>query len=234
MRKLALSLIMGLLLSCWAGSQTAQAQFSGFYIEPKFMYSYQHLSSPTLSFGSLGLTNGGSKGDSTWGGALAFGYNFHHFYNAPLRLEIEYAMRSRSDLDWSGRAGATYYRNTGKIDVDTLFLNVYWDIATNSAFTPYIGAGLGFAFVDSTYKFQMPDVNVNVSDDRTNFAWNVGAGLGYGFDEHWTASLGYRFSSFGEAKAERFSYTPPGVSEHLKGKGDLYGHEISLGLRYSF
>lgn len=229
MKKLTFSLLAGLMIFAWVGSRSAQAQMSGFYIEPKLMYSYQHLGNPTMSFGSLGYMDGGSKGQSTWGGALSFGFNFQHFYDLPLRMELEYAMRSGSSINWAGWAAGARYRNVAEIDVDTLFFNVFWDIPTNSAFTPYLGAGLGLAFVDSTYRLQSSGGDMRFSDDQTNFAWNIGAGVGYAFDDHWTASLGYRFSGFGESKAE----ISVGADNYV-GKGDLYGHEVNMGLRYSF
>ena len=63
----------------------------------------------------------------------------------------------------------------------------------NSAFTPYLSAGLGFA------KVEVNDLNVpgsglpNSNDDDTVFAYQVGVGVGYAVNEKVTIDAKYRY-----------------------------------------
>ena len=63
--------------------------------------------------------------------------------------------------------------------------------------------------------------------DTTNFAWNLGAGVGYSLTDHIIVDLGYRYTSFGDAK----KYTSGTLNFQAK---DLDSHEALLGLRYQF
>lgn len=72
----------------------------------------------------------------------------------------------------------------------TLFANLFWDFHNDSAFTPYIGAGLGLAFNYTGYDFTTNNGDKFSVDDRfTNFAWNVGVGASYSFNENLALTL---------------------------------------------
>ena len=62
----------------------------------------------------------------------------------PLRAEIEFAMRGNSEKTWSD-GGVNVRDVKGTWNNSTLFANLFWDFHNDSAFTPYIGAGLGLA-----------------------------------------------------------------------------------------
>ena len=64
----------------------------------------------------------------------------------------------------------------GDVSNFSLFGNVYYDINTGSAFKPYIGAGLGYQWVDVDY--QPSGVAIGDDDDAV-FAYQVMAGASY-------------------------------------------------------
>ena len=147
------------------------AEQIGVYVAPKFVYGYTMMDFKAKDYNStsgetrsIGL---GDKHDSAWGGALAIGYDFDKRFDIPIRAELEYSLFSRveadksrhnpEDADW--REGFTQ-----KFDIQTLFLNAYWDINTGTAFTPYVGAGLGMAFIDTKYNSWGEDVNDPAND----------------------------------------------------------------------
>jgi len=186
----------------------------GVYIAPKLSYGYL-----------LGYDFGGRSfdGDSVFGGALAVGYDFGKNkglgVDLPIRFELEFAMFSSANNKWDA-----WELETG---VSTLFINAYYDfnLGKSSAFTPYVGFGLGLAFVDVDLKLFSTKVG-NASG--TNFAWNIGAGVAYTFTDSVPLSidLGYRFAGLGNG---------PTYSGHGGGSGDsLYMHQVMLGLRYTF
>lgn len=66
----------------------------------------------------------------------------------------------------------------GRGDITTygLFANVYYDIQTGSAFRPYVGAGLGYQWVDVDYQ---PSGVVVGDDDDSGLAYQLMAGASF-------------------------------------------------------
>lgn len=158
---------------------------------------------------------------NTVGGGIFAGYDFFPMQNLPIRVEAEYAVRTALEQSDSGFNGATPWSEKYDVNLHTIMGNVYFDLHNSTAFTPYIGAGLGVAFVRGNYEAQVGGWTREASDYSTEFAWNVGAGCAYSFNEMVSADLAYRFLDVTRAE--------------LKGaKIDLSAHEISLGLRLNF
>lgn len=227
------------------------AEQIGVYVAPKFIYGYTMMDFKAKDYDSnTGVGNSfslGDKHDHAWGGALAIGYDFDKRFNIPIRAELEYSIFSQVEADKTRMAPhETDWREgfTQKFDIQTLFLNAYWDINTGRAFTPYVGAGIGMAFIDTKYSCWGEDINDPANDwvrsstgskSRTNFAWNVGAGLGYDFNEYVTLDLGYRFVSLGNVKTGRGQQVDsgtavPGMYDYGHSK-NLYMHQVMAGLR---
>lgn len=167
----------------------------GFYLEPKIAGSIMmgnYLNKTNLSQSSSFDLN------SSFGGGMALGYDFQSYFKVPMRMEAEYLIRT------------TTHFNKDSYDVSlvapqTLFVNLYYDFENESNFTPYIGGGIGAAFVGVD----------------SNFAWNVGAGLTYDISECVALNLGYRYNSYGQF-------------ENNNTTGILSAHEVLAGLRYKF
>ncbi|MDR2488230.1 MAG: outer membrane beta-barrel protein [Desulfovibrio sp.] len=226
---------------------------AGVYIEPKLAYSstqmdgmrgkmdIQDLGSG-LSASDEGSLGSGS-GDSV-GVAFALGYDFKPKYDVPVRTEIEYAGFSDATAKKSHDAGFSGVVATIKQihRIQTLFFNAYLDIETGTPVTPYIGAGIGVAFVNSRGKLagsiggREYDLLNTGSKSTTNAAWNIGGGLGFDLSDHVTLDLGYRFAGLGQAKTPTDYEIYPGIaaiSGSLKTK-NLYQHQVFAGLRFIF
>ena len=176
------------------------------YIAPKFIYSYQMLD-PNLSF-----TN--DESDSVFGGALAFGWNFNTAGDMPVRLEIEAAMRGQSSVT-NDSFGVHSNMDT---KVYSAFVNAFYDIYTDSALTPYIGGGLGMAYLDYNLYARNNTTTYRANNCNYNFAWNVGGGLAYQLNDTLAFDVNYRYASFGTADGEGLDV-------------DVAAHEVLLGLR---
>ena len=89
---------------------------------------------------------------------------------------------------------------------------------------PYIGAGAGLAFnyVEYTVHNNTTGAHGSASDNFTNFAWNVGAGVAYNFNENFAVDLGYRFMMMGYNEVDSSISNQP------------YNNEFMLGLRFTF
>ncbi len=214
----------------------AAAETSGVYAGLKFLDSIQSTGkfSKGGDFNSLGMSE---YSQNTVGGGIFVGYDFYPQNQVPVRTELEYVIRSNMSKTWDNNfnlEGKDVKASTkGEWNVQTLFLNAYWDFHNSTAFTPYIGAGAGLGFIKSKYKSELSDPDEGVSGSLTQydtvFAWNAGAGCSYAFTEHFSADLAYRFVGLG--------YTE--VSKKFDGEKNSvgvapYANEFSLGLRYSF
>ncbi len=106
---------------------------------------------------------------NTIGGGAFIGYDFYPVYQVPVRAEIEYAIRTNSMTSWDDKFG-TGADLQGEWGLQTLFLNAYWDFHNSTNFTPYIGAGVGMAFINSKYEVEMDGWSDSVQETNTVFA----------------------------------------------------------------
>lgn len=236
MKKLAIFALLTIL--ALPAHAFAESNKLGIYIAPKVIGSVvsteESLHSPDLS---LLLSD---YSDSLAGASLAVGYNFSPIFHLPFRAEAEYSLygdikeiTSLIDEDSSGDI-------MGKIDLSTLFLNVYLDFENSSPFTPYLGAGIGFAFVGMQGSISNildeEEVSNAISFGKntdTNFAWNVGLGLTYDFSNSFSLDLGYRYVHFGDIITGNASGTDVEENSILKSK-NIDAHQLTLGVRFTF
>lgn|SRR5574344_1993214 len=192
----------------------------GLYISPKIMLSVYNtgmVSREHLSGFGIGQTS-----KAAFGASVAAGYDFYPQQNLPLRAELELALRSNASDDWSGRSGKV----ESTWNSTTSFLNFYWDFHNETAFTPYVGAGLGMAFQYAGYDVKYADGSKMSMDDRyTTFAWNVGAGMSYAVNENLAVDLGYRFVSMGQHDINQ---------NGTKVETNPYMNEVNVGARFMF
>jgi len=194
--KKSIGLVIVMLTVMLAGGWgAATAADMGMYVTPKMMFD--------VSQGNYLSHNGSNsntyKYTNNMGGALAVGYDFSTVFDVPVRTELEYGIRSNANFNYD-------HKNVRAMHPQSLFGNVYYDFKNSTAFTPYVGGGLGMAFI---------------GDNSTNFAWNVGGGVAYEFAQDWKLDVGYRYVDLG-----RFD------SKHCNAK--YTAHEFMTGLRYTF
>ncbi len=164
-----------------------------------------------------------------------------------VRGELEVAIRSASEDDYeifngllAGTIPAELETSTS-VQHNSYMANVYYDFAiSDSNWTPYIGAGIGFGTYKQKAKVdididdavlagllgdpltaaiakKIPVGEQTVADDTlTEFEWQVGLGATYSFNEDWALDIGYRFNS--STVEEEF----------------VYAHEVKIGARYLF
>lgn len=216
MKRFLLALVMVCALALPSVSNAA----SGMYLAPKFLMTVQNTGIVDRSnrAGGFGMD---PYSQFTLGGALAAGYDFWPQNMFPLRVELELALRGNSETEWDGwRGHADMTFNS-----TTLLANVYYDFHNSTAFTPYIGAGLGLAFNYLGVDFDGKDGDYSMDDRQTNFAWQVGAGVAYSFTENVAVDVAYRYLDLG--------YTEVSSAGREVGIRP-YNHEIMLGLRFGF
>lgn len=115
--------------------------------------------------------------------------------------------------------------------------NAYVDFGNFGGFTPYVGAGVGFAHVSVN---GMTDVNVPnngfayaADNSETNFAWAIHAGLSYDVTDRVAIDLGYRYLNIGDISSGQFNdfnlANPPSGGLEID---DVESHDLMLGIRF--
>ncbi len=107
-------------------------------------------------------------------------------------------------------------------------LNLLYDINTGTPFTPYIGAGIGWAFLDANDIKRGSGFAVDDTDNR--FAYQGIVGVAYSLTPQWKLSLDYRY--FATLDPEFTAKNAAGVSRNVE--SDYNSHAVMLGLRYHF
>ena len=144
------------------------------------------------------------------GGAI--GYDFGIW-----RVEGEVAYRI-NDVD-SFTALGIGLQGSGDIDTLSTMANVYFDFENQTAITPFIGAGMGFAQV-SANDWSVAGIRIGSEDDSV-FAYQFFIGLGISVTERLMLDLVYNY----------FATSDPefGITE-----AEYDSHNISFGARFNF
>lgn len=109
-----------------------------------------------------------------------------------------------------------------KLTTYTGFVNAFWDITNYNGFTPYLGAGVGFAH----HRLSNVVLPANsASGNRTDLAYNVTAGIAYDLTTNLKLDAAYRYVDLGAARSKG---TEPTTVD------DLRAHEFKVGLRYQW
>lgn len=133
-----------------AGMFSAQAladgNKTGFYVTGKAGTSVVSLSDQRFIDGEgvwADRYKGGDDHDTVFSGGIAAGYDFYPQFSIPVRTELEFYARGKADTkynlykdDWS------HDDLKSEVSVNTLMLNAYYDFRNDSAFTPWVSAGL--------------------------------------------------------------------------------------------
>ena len=154
-------------------------------------------------------------------GLLSAGYGFGN----GLRSEIELGGRTNGVDKLNGNAVT---QSDGRVNAYSAMLNLLYDINTGTAFTPYIGGGIGWAFLDVNDAKRINGFSVDDSDNR--FAYQGIVGVAYSLSPQWKLSLDYRY--FATLDPEFTAKNSAGTS--VKVDSDYNTHSVMLGLRYHF
>ena len=149
--------------------------------------------------------------DKVMGGSIAIGTAVKTD-NGAVRVELEYNQNENVESTLYGVAKA-------EVETQSVMLNGYYDIDTGTKLTPYVGGGLGYAKVKGI--MTIPAASYYESMDDNNFAWQLGAGVGYAVTENVTVDAGYRYADYGDFSKNDVTL-------------DTSAHELYVGARYTF
>lgn len=169
------------------------------------------------------------KNDTVAGLRLAYGVNIPLWSN-DMRVELEYGYNGKAKLDGRSYSPNVNYKSETKSQF--LMANVYYDFDLDSDWTPYVGAGIGYARVKANNNFYdyNSGSNSSLSKSSGNFAWNLTAGVSYDVTENLSIDASYRYMDYGKAKASDTGFRTQGYRAHSNSK--VRSNELNLGVRY--
>jgi opacity protein-like surface antigen len=133
----------------------------------------------------------GGADDNAFVGGGGIGYQFNDMFRTDLTV------------DWTG----DYEIAPGaEISTTTLLGNAYLDWANDTMFTPYVGAGLGYGWVDGS----------GTAADKDGLALGLAAGVAVDLNSNLAVDVGYRFRDI------------------MTSGADTQEHQATVGLRVKF
>lgn len=159
---------------------------------------------PNVAVDETEVTSFYLRGDLGWsflewsGGdddsAVSLGGGVGYQFNENMRADIT--------ADWAGDYNVA---PGADMSTTTVLGNLYFDWANESAFTPYVGAGLGYGWVDDA-----------PSGDDSGLAYGLTAGVSMGLTDTIDLDVGYRFRDI------------------MISGSDPQEHVVSAGVRFNF
>jgi opacity protein-like surface antigen len=143
-------------------------------------------------------------------------------------LEIATSENDADSISFSGNGAAAEVNVSGGVRTSAIFANVLADFKNDSAFTPFVGAGLGIGHVSQNL-FYGPGVTINESDDV--LAAQLIAGVSYAATEKVTLTADVRHREFFNVSSSRLA--PTGASTGSV-RGNLGNTSLNLGVRFAF
>jgi len=150
------------------------------------------------------------------------------------RADVVYTYRGGYDLSDTDQ-GTPLTAFGANVSSHSVMANVYWDIPL-PVVAPFIGGGVGWA------RNKMSDVNATTSGttvflpsgDRDNFAWQLMAGVAFGFAGPAKLELFYRYFDGGDIESGAGNVTQGGsvVGTYSGMKGNLRAHELVASIRF--
>ncbi|WP_114389752.1 outer membrane protein [Notoacmeibacter marinus] len=174
--------------------------------------------------------------DETYDVGVGIGANIGKYFRA--ELGVDYLFKSEFRGSTSGICGgavACTSDDKSEVSIITAMANAYVDLGTYHGITPYVGGGIGGAYVkwDKLINDDGTVVVEHEGNSEWRFAWQLMAGASYCLTENLEADIGYRYLDIEGGRM--FEYAASGGTGTGPGYDDGFQiHEVKAGLRYNF
>ncbi len=219
-------------VACYVPPPVVVEEFGGWYLRGYVGMSNQQAKLSHPAFNERPYTHVDDGFDS----APFFGAGVGYYFNEWLRFDVTGEYRGSANYHGYGTypGGSDEYRARKKEWVG--LLNGYVDLGTWNKLTPFVGAGVGFAYntISSFMDVNTPTGGVYSaqSASKMNFAWALHAGLAYKVTPNFTVELAYRYLNLGKAETGTgVSYNGTNANGRPFTFDNLVSHDIMLGLR---
>ncbi len=168
------------------------------------------------------------------GETSSFGLGAGFRLNDMFRVDGRLAYRPENDIGGTDAAGRA--TNTD-VEAVTAMVNAYADVTPfhdwvgSDRVTPYVGAGIGYARLDSGDR-SIAGAASERGETSDNFAFQLMTGVSVRVSDQLFVDIGYRFANLGQVK-QSGSFTN-GSTALATEFDDLLVHEANLGLRLQF
>jgi opacity protein-like surface antigen len=206
---------------------------SGWYLRGDL--GYRLYASPGLVYTETAtpLTGTSAGGAFSFGGG--FGYQFSENFRGDLTADYALPATFRGTLVGACTAGADCVHSMD-VSVGTVMANAYWDLATIGSMTPYVGAGVGVAYVttsgNSAVDLNGPTTVAVPGASQFNFAWALMGGATWEMSPDVLVDLTFRLASFGSARTGPVPAAAGGDDTSPITTGNIIAPEIRMGMRY--
>lgn len=159
--------------------------------------------------------------DEGWVGNVAIG----HAWGMNMRTELEgsYRHNDTGTIRGTGAAGSG-----GRFHSWNAMLNEYYDFNNNSAWTPYVGLGIGASLENARNIGNVFAAGTRVDDWDTQFAYQGIAGVDYWATPH--SAFGLRYNYFGTTRG-KFDTNNAAIG---RAKADYQNHAILATYRWQW
>ena len=194
---------------------------------------------------------GGSSLDDSWFGEVGFGCSIVRrsmvggsIKDAPVEVSTPTGLRGDVTFGFHGSRSfkgvpvspppppaevplpPVYDPVHASVRANTLMFNLYYDLAQIHGFTPYVGAGIGMAFIDLKNTTFSNGSIIQLGDaSETNLAWSLMAGVATDIGRGIMLDVGYRYLNMGD-----IAVSDPSIGYALK-LHDLSEHQVKVGVR---
>lgn len=153
-----------------------------------------------------------------------------------LRVGARYSYHSADTQVATTTPGTPFLLTTDRHS-HALMAEVAYDFINSSNFTPYVKAGLGVARnsyrgVFGPFVGGGGPVATMPKNTETDFAWRLGAGVNYRFNENLSVMAEYQYSDLGSVRTANGAQ--PGGGDVFHTAGDYRVSEINVGFRFDF
>jgi opacity protein-like surface antigen len=173
---------------------------------------------------------------------LGFGYQFNNWFRADVTGEYRGETGFHGLDTWFDTFnGVARFNNYTAKKSEWLFLgNIYADLGTWNAFTPFIGLGIGGARVtihsfrdQGIDAFGSPTLGYADAASKWNFAWAIHAGLAYKVTNNVTIEFAYRYVNLGDGQSgDIVTYDGFNTVNNPMLFKDITSHDFKLGVRW--
>jgi opacity protein-like surface antigen len=216
-------LLLALMPAAAQAQARAPVEAKGFYATIYGQHSRIGSSSPTES----GATGAGAGLSAKFGSGMGFGGDIGYRYGNGWAAEVEWNYR-RHPLN-ALRQGGTNLSSDGDFASNVLLLNGLRRFPTGGAWTPYVGAGIGWV--------QEIDIDITpVSGAARGYstsgkaAFQLIGGVEYALTPQWRLTADARWMRVGTVRLDNETGNPGGSASQLK----YNPLSVQVGLRYNF
>ena len=204
---------------------------ASWYLRGDIGYSWYQ--DPDTSINAFGSDYDVDNGAIESTGTIAVGFGTYVTPHLRGDLTVEYRFESDVTASLVGDIGGTQPLdgtefNSAGLQTTLALANLYYDFTPYRHFTPYIGAGIGFAYHD----LSIPDktwINTTFGKGTSmQVAFAAMLGMSVTLRDGWMLDAGYRFLYMGDADID-FVINADDPNLSLK---DIMAHEVRVGLRY--